>query len=92
MTEHDDEDAQFQTMGETDPADVEYMFAQTAAGFSAGPDGRITLHGVAAATLWFSDRPYRLTGHLQTDEFVASWRDTARRPAYTGGDGDGGAG
>ena len=69
----DDDDAQLQTMGETDPADVEYLFAQTATGFSVVPNGRITLHGVSATTLWFSDRPYRLTGHLPTDEFVTSW-------------------
>jgi hypothetical protein len=36
-------------------------------------DGRITPSGVSAATLWFSYRPYRLTGHLPTDEFVTSW-------------------
>jgi hypothetical protein len=42
---------------------------------TAGTDGRITLKGVSSATLFFSDRPYRLTGHISTDEFVDSWDD-----------------
>jgi hypothetical protein len=54
------------------PDDVEYMFAQTATGVSVA-DGRVTLSGVSSTTLFFSDRPYRLTGHIPTDEFVAGW-------------------
>lgn len=53
--------------------DVEYMFAQTSAGVTVNLDGRITLVGVSATTLFFSDRPYRLTGHVPTEEFVAQW-------------------
>lgn len=49
------------------------MFAQTATSMGINLDGRITLHGVSATTLWFSDRPYRLTGHIPTDEFVGQW-------------------
>jgi hypothetical protein len=55
------------------PDDVEYMFAQTCQSLGVNLDGRITLHGVSATTLYFSDRPYRLTGHLPTEEFVHSW-------------------
>ena len=54
------------------PDDVEYMFAQTAAGVSID-GGRITLNGVSQATLFFSDRPYRLTGHIPTDDFIGQW-------------------
>ncbi len=54
------------------PDDVEYMFAQTATGVAV-VDGRMTLSGVSRTTLFFSDRPYRLTGHIPTDEFVAGW-------------------
>jgi hypothetical protein len=53
--------------------DVEYMFAQTSTGVTVNLDGRITLVGVSATTLFFSDRPYRLTGHVPTEEFVAQW-------------------
>jgi hypothetical protein len=54
------------------PDEVEYMFAQTANGVSIG-DGRITLSGVSHSTLFFSDRPYRLTGHVPTDDFISQW-------------------
>jgi hypothetical protein len=54
------------------PDDVEYMFAQTATGVVVA-DGRVTLTGVSPTTLFFSDRPYRLTGHITTEEFVGGW-------------------
>ncbi len=54
-------------------SDVEYMFAVTGTGFGVNLDGRITIKGVSATTLFFSDRPYRLTGHVPTDEFVSQW-------------------
>jgi len=69
----DDDDAQYATLTESEPGDVEYMFAQTAAGIGINLDGRITLHSVSSTTLWFSDRPYRLTGHTQTSDFVSQW-------------------
>ena len=55
-----------------EPDDVEYMFAQTATGVVIA-DGRVTLTGVSPTTLFFSDRPYRLTGHITTEEFVDQW-------------------
>ena len=56
------------------PDDIEYMFAQTANGVVID-DGRITLTGVSPTTLYFSDRPHRLTGHIETAEFVSQWGD-----------------
>ena len=56
------------------PDDIEYMFAQTAAGVVIDDD-RITLTGVSPTTIYFSDRPHRLTGHIETAEFVAQWGD-----------------
>jgi hypothetical protein len=55
-----------------EPDDVEYMFAQTATGVVIA-DGRVTLTGVSPTTLFFSDRPYRLTGHITTEDFVGQW-------------------
>ena len=69
----DDPDAQYAEMTQSAPGDVEYMFAQTATSMGISLDGRITLHGVSATTLWFSDRPYRLAGHTPTPEFVSQW-------------------
>jgi hypothetical protein len=71
MTDHRNGELEFSTAADSD--DVEYMFAQTAAGLSINLDGRITLEGVSASTLYFSDRPDRLTGHIPTDEFVSGW-------------------
>jgi len=36
-------------------------------------DGVMTLHGVPAQTMFFTDRPNRVVGNLPTDKFVARW-------------------
>ena len=54
--------------------EIESMFAQTAP--RAASDGeRLTLEGVTPATLFFSDRPQRVVGHLSTEDFVGLWGD-----------------
>ena len=67
-----DDPGEMEAMSSAD-SDVEYMFAMTAERFGVNLDGRITLHGVSATTLFFSDRPYRLTGHITTEDFVSQW-------------------
>jgi hypothetical protein len=50
----------------------ESMFVQTAQGIdSAG--GALTLRGVTPSTLYFSDRPERVVGHMTTADFVDLW-------------------
>ena len=49
------------------------MFVQVAQYMTAGND-RVTLHGLSPATLFFSDRPQRLVGHVSTQRFVEEWR------------------
>ena len=50
----------------------ESMFVQTAQGIdSAG--GTLTLRGVTPSTLYFSDRPERVVGHMTTADFVDLW-------------------
>jgi hypothetical protein len=52
----------------------ESMFVQTAEGIdSAG--GTITLRGITPSTLYFSDRPQRIVGHLTTSDFVDLWSE-----------------
>ena len=47
----------------------ESMFVQTARGISS--DGTtLTLEGVTPSTLYFSDRPKRVVGHMTTAQFV----------------------
>lgn len=52
--------------------EIEALFVQTAHGMSYD-DGKLTLHTLAPTTLFFSDRPDRVTGHLTSREFVESW-------------------
>ncbi len=78
MTSQSDPTPAFDDAGDMDAmstagSDVEYMFAVTGSGFEMNLDGRVTIKGVSAATLFFSDRPYRLTGHVATDDFVSQW-------------------
>ena len=48
------------------------MFVQTAQG--ASTDGTtLTLEGVTPSTLYFSDRPQRVVGHMTTADFVELW-------------------
>ena len=50
----------------------ESMFVQTAEGINS--DGEtLTLHGITPSTLYFSDRPQRVVGHMSTDDFVDLW-------------------
>jgi hypothetical protein len=36
-------------------------------------NGHLNLNGIAPTTLYFSDRPQRITGHIPTEEFFDSW-------------------
>jgi len=50
----------------------ESMFVQTAQGIES--DGKtLTLRGVTPSTLYFSDRPQRVVGHMTTTDFVDLW-------------------
>ena len=50
----------------------ESMFVQTARGITS--DGAtLTLQDVTPATLFFSDRPQRVVGHMTTADFVELW-------------------
>ncbi len=50
----------------------ESMFVQTAQGATSG-NGTLTLQGVTPSTLYFSDRPQRIVGHMATEDFVGMW-------------------
>lgn len=57
--------------GEEDKT-VDYLFVQTARGGSI-QKGELVMKGVASATLFFSDRPERIAGHVPTEVFVDHW-------------------
>jgi hypothetical protein len=50
----------------------ESMFVQTAKGIDS-EGATLTLHGVTPSTLYFSDRPQRVVGHMTTADFVDLW-------------------
>jgi hypothetical protein len=52
--------------------EIEALFVQTAHEVTFD-GGKLTLHTVAPTTLFFSDRPDRVTGHITSQEFVDAW-------------------
>jgi hypothetical protein len=52
--------------------EIEALYVQNATGMSYA-NGKLTLHSLAPTTLFFSDRPDRVTGHVTSQEFVGSW-------------------
>jgi hypothetical protein len=53
---------------------IEALFVQSAHGLTTS-NGSVTFHGLAHATLFFSDRPKRVVGHLTSKKFVEQWGD-----------------
>ena len=52
--------------------DISALFVQSAHGAETSGD-RLILRGVTPSTIYFSDRPQRVVGHLETAEFVGFW-------------------
>lgn len=57
---------------QSQPDQIEAMFVQLARGLTSS-DHRVTLHGLAHATLFFADRPERVVGHMSSKKFVSQW-------------------
>ena len=53
---------------------VDYLFVQNSKAVSL-KDGVLTMKGVTEDTLYFSDRPERITGRFTTKKFVDGWGD-----------------
>ena len=51
---------------------IDTLFVQNGAAFSA-KDGNITLHGLADATVYFTNRPRREAGHMPSRRFLELW-------------------
>ena len=50
----------------------QFLFVQSARKV-AFADGKMTLKGINPTTIFFSDRPDRITGHESTEEFLKEW-------------------
>jgi len=56
------------------PKQADFLFVQTAKGMTFdNSTGKLTLDGVSPITLFFSDRPERIAGNMQTAAFVPFW-------------------
>ena len=59
-----------------DVKDAQFLFVQNAKDVVI-KDGRLTLIGVSPTTIFFSDRPKRIAGHMHTEDFVREWQKGA---------------
>jgi hypothetical protein len=57
-----------------DPIIVEEMFVQIARTVTSDQT-TLTLQDVSPSTLYFSDRPERVVGHMTTEQFVEQWTE-----------------
>jgi hypothetical protein len=53
---------------------VQMLFVQTAKGATL-VNGKLTLKGVSPTTVYFSDRPTRVAGHVATGEMIPLWSE-----------------
>ncbi len=63
-------------MSDTETQLIEEMFVQLATGVTTSKES-LTLVGVSPSTLYFSDRPERVVGHMTTEQFVEEWNEGA---------------
>ena len=54
--------------------EISALFVQSAHG-AEHVDGRLVLKSVTPSTIYFSDRPQRVVGHVGTSEFIGFWDD-----------------
>ncbi|MGZ4708244.1 MAG: hypothetical protein ACXWBN_05835 [Acidimicrobiales bacterium] len=59
-------------MSEDEGETIEEMFVQLGSGVRSTSD-TLTIEGVTPSTLYFSDRPERVVGHVTTEQFVDDW-------------------
>ena len=61
-----------QVYDESDAVIVDLLFVQSAHSVTLA-DKVLKLEGISPSTIFFSDRPERITGHEPTEDFVADW-------------------
>jgi len=59
---------------EADTVMVNLLFVQSAHKVTLA-DNVLRLEGISPSTIFFSDRPERITGHEPTEDFVAEWAE-----------------
>jgi hypothetical protein len=64
------------------PPQPQFMFVQTAEGIRADA-ATLRLIGVAQQTVYFTDRPVRMAGHLPMAAYLEEWTTAAGRDNFT---------
>ncbi len=64
-----------------DAADSQFLFVQNADDVDI-KDGRLTLIGVSPTTIFFSDRPKRIAGHMHTEDFIDDWQTGTDKESF----------
>jgi hypothetical protein len=54
--------------------EVQLLFVQTSKDVALEKE-KMTLKGISPTTIFFSDRPKRIAGHMATEDFVADWKE-----------------
>ena len=62
------------TQNEEPSKEVQYMFVQNADSINMS-SGILTLQKISPSTIFFSDRPERIAGHMTTTDFVDEWSE-----------------
>jgi hypothetical protein len=66
--------SQWKVQASSELSKATYLFVIHAAdGYIKGDT--LFLNNAGPSTLYFSDRPYRLAGHLETDMFLSAWKN-----------------
>ena len=61
--------------------EVQLLFVQNARDVVVRKD-RLTLIGVNPTTIFFSDRPKRIAGHMSTEDFVLDWQEETGKESF----------
>ena len=60
---------------------IDLLFVQNAKDVSLG-EGTLTLKGIAPTTIFFTDRPKRIAGHMATADFVLEWQEGTGKESF----------
>ena len=61
--------------------EAQYLFVQSATGVKL-KKSTLTLKGVSPTTVYFSDRPKRIAGHMTTKDFVDEWQENKAKDSF----------
>jgi hypothetical protein len=61
--------------------ETQFLFVQSATGVKLKKN-TLTLKGVSPTTVYFSDRPKRIAGHMTTKDFVEEWQENKAEGSF----------